>query len=94
MKFLRNTSVMRYLSSSLCKNQYMNAHEMGKVDLDIHQLQSCSLTESPAAGMLKETWNQKVGKSGCVLCKIGAGENSGKGFRSVSVASLYFQQLK
>lgn len=51
MKFLKNTSVMSCLSSSLCKHQYTNAHEMGKVGLEVHaHLQSCSLTESPVTG--------------------------------------------
>lgn len=74
---------------------------MGKLDLEVHApLQSCYLTESPATGtafmtgVQKEPQTQKVGKRGCALCKIGAGENAGKGNRSANVASLHFEQFK
>ena len=42
---------MRQLSPFPCKNQYANAHDMGKGDLEVHaQLQSCDLTGIPESG--------------------------------------------
>lgn len=80
---------------------------MGNGNLEVYaQLQSCDLTGIPESRWgCSHDWSATVDgyrlsgnivrKRGCAPCKIGAGQNSGKGRgRPANVAALYFQELK